>query len=1458
MKNKNNNFNHLKTNDEWRKVGFIGISNWVLDPAKMNRGIFVNRCSPDIDELKQIAIGICKNDEKVIKVMEKYLPSLANAYTDLCELTKKHREFFGLRDFYSLIKMIYWEIKERSGLLDMDFLEKAIRRNFGGLVFINPLEPFMKQFQKDKHLIRFNKKEKANVIELIREALTRRNDRKTVEGENRYLLVLAQNENALDLLNNFILDQVDIKNTRVIFGSSFPNDQHYSQICRQIHQIKLSMELGKTVILLNLESLYESLYDALNQFYYRFGDNEKFVDLGLGTQRVKCLVHDDFRLIVVADKNSVYDPKRFPIPLVNRLEKHCLSVASILNDKKSSFVRSINEWCNSISRASSSQIFKEYKSLKLADIFIGFTDDTISSLTLKICQEHNFDEVTDDDEYAALEISTKILEKIKLMLLQCATSDAIIRLDKSFQIMNQDFSNSNEITSVAKVYFYEQSHNSFAEFLDLFLSNETMRSHSFVQITTHSKLLSTNDIAQFSKHCHIKIESLLAFNTQQQFVELLNGFFELNKNNTMPSILLIQCDCANYYSDLVSCARYCIVDQLMKEDSFKKNDNLFIMFVIQVPKISGGCFFGFQTAQWYCYHIDDLQDDVNIGNIYEYKEKALSKVFNSILNEEGVEETMNSLNKRISLIRILESSIYSICSKVIDISKDRLQETNKTTMFNNRCVKRVDMLLNLFRKDNSKFMRILIRLVSKLQEEKERYSSTPERSRTWIYNEVARMQNIMKYGTLKISCRNYIEARLTILLAGLIAFLDTNQNLNILIDYAQPWIQEFWLDLFEDDNFMDLKYEKYFLQSNGHEKIEFSCVDNRLCVRNNEIKLKLPFSWLIKESIDNLIAQNNLNLIESGENSEQMEGIQIDDSYIDVTNNHYSIFEQFSNVFKSSPQYRSLMSVCKTEYRKQFYSFYVNDYLILNHAKIQNKFHLNLVEKRLQQHILSYYSKNFNDLDILVALHLSFEDLRKELELLAEFIEIDPEIATTLIESDHSMSTNLCFAASKILCKKFTKLNPSMEQANWTRWLEDISKTSHLIDDFIRNFINSPKQGIYKLDGQDHQNSISEFKSLWEREITLKLFIENVCKDFEKLYKHCIRLWNLLKDPIDFKKQKSIKELISFLNIIIKASKAQYLNQLKTCNGCNGRNIEAPQSCLKCQNCTLCNHCVEAFIQTKRCPGCNTIISEEKDLKFIVIKGTENVKQEYLTFKNNCETFFLDIVSTLCLNDNNALPEHQVIEILIEQIMPKQNNTEETDFEFTLNPTIKSTLLQLLLNYKSNEVENVLENLFSKSAHFLKATYKYQDIMELNLMYINSIEDNLYSTATDKEKNSNLVADAELAIELFKKLTDIVYAKQTDKLNQISQLRTIAEIRFCLVTCSRFVNEFNSTNWLQKNLMVSAKRFIDIYPSEWPKYFILKQVFRRYGKSILTSTNKFKELQWIIPEYLVNDLTNVC
>ncbi len=41
--------------------------------------------------------------------------------------------------------------------------------------------------------------------------------------------------------------------------------QEYRQICVNINRIKIAMEMGRRVVLCNLNNLYESLYDALNQ-----------------------------------------------------------------------------------------------------------------------------------------------------------------------------------------------------------------------------------------------------------------------------------------------------------------------------------------------------------------------------------------------------------------------------------------------------------------------------------------------------------------------------------------------------------------------------------------------------------------------------------------------------------------------------------------------------------------------------------------------------------------------------------------------------------------------------------------------------------------------------------------------------------------------------------------------------------------------------------------------------------------------------------------------------------------------------------------------------------------------------------------------------------------------------------------------------------------------------------------
>ena len=84
------------------------------------------------------------------------------------------------------------------------------------------------------------------------------------------------------------------------------------------------METGRTVVLLNLEEVYESLYDALNQvchdcvvmncilhdtismqYYREYGAGTRFVDIGLQSHRIKCSVHNEFKSVTLSSSHTI-------------------------------------------------------------------------------------------------------------------------------------------------------------------------------------------------------------------------------------------------------------------------------------------------------------------------------------------------------------------------------------------------------------------------------------------------------------------------------------------------------------------------------------------------------------------------------------------------------------------------------------------------------------------------------------------------------------------------------------------------------------------------------------------------------------------------------------------------------------------------------------------------------------------------------------------------------------------------------------------------------------------------------------------------------------------------------------------------------------------------------------------------------------------------------------------------
>ena len=603
--------------DEMRDhVAFIGISNWSLDPAKMNRGIMLSRGDPDIDELITSAKGICLStiSGTIIKSIVKRIPSLAKAYLTLTsiDITQKdstRRDYYGLRDFYSLFKMLVFICSECGTNLNRAILEHVVKRNFGGVSNVDPVAIFL-------DCVKLPNDDKigpdSSPLGLIRANLV--NLSRSFHGETRYLLLLTENYAALNILlrsPDMWPKQQDIQSIRVIFGSSFPSDQEYSAVCRNINRIKVCMESGKTVILLNLENLYESLYGALNQYYMEM-NNQRYVDLGLGTHRMKCRVHNEFKLIVVADKDTVRE--RFPTPLINRLEKHILTMSTVLTNDGVIISKQLAEWAENFSTLDNTQSigFQRMDHFTEANCFVGYHSDTPSSIVFHVMKEMYPDSTAASNEVDRI----AVLERSQTLLLRMANTDAVLRVKNSFLSMQSE--------QIITEYFRLQL-GSLEEYLSQVLSgicgNET--GAHLTLTTTHSRLLTERDIDQlqqrlctYTDSVQIRSLSLQQFQTEQQYTgeihKFLRGDSESDtRETTHKKILLVQCERGAENAKLIACARHNTVDELKDWREEQRGDSkceVFLLFLVQLSREAHGSkFMSFCGGDWNTVHIDDIR-----------------------------------------------------------------------------------------------------------------------------------------------------------------------------------------------------------------------------------------------------------------------------------------------------------------------------------------------------------------------------------------------------------------------------------------------------------------------------------------------------------------------------------------------------------------------------------------------------------------------------------------------------------------------------------------------------------------------------------------------------------------------------------------------------------------------------------------------------------------------------------
>ncbi|WAR07208.1 R213A-like protein [Mya arenaria] len=1320
--------------EPFMKVAFIGISNWALDPAKMNRGILVQREVPDLEELQNSARGICGSSEDLGHLMEPLIEPLSISYLEVfAQATQEMREFFGLRDFYSLVKMVYSFVENSHQPPTWYEMLHAIRRNFGGLEQVKPEELFRKNL------------------------------------------------------------------TRVLTCTT--------GVCRNINKIKVCMETGNTVVLLNLDNLYESLYDALNQYYVYFG-GERYVDLGLGTHRVKCPVHRNFRLIVVAEKQTVY--KKFPIPLINRLEKHFLTVNTILNDIQQRLVLELEEWANDFASQNDGNSFNRRSSnrvMKVEDVFIGFHKDTCSAIILDVSQKYPNKE------------GNELLEAGKLLLLWCATPESVVRSNKLDERQHQRF----------QTYYHEQqAHGSLISYLQMKLKQE--------KVTTHNKLLASVHKQDISLELGIDVnrvillETLSSFDTEQQFTNRVQQ--HLQTAGTGESLMLVQCDSGDVHSNLIACARYIVMAEYEKARELLRAP-VHVIFILQLPRKAGGCFTGFQCGRWHSVHIDDLcPESTQMPDIQDLQGKTVSGIFHSVvrkhsppsdIDEEQGEEMdwiengttgtqQNNLDTRIGDGANEGVDVMDIDAEfnkqIPDVQKDLAEHQRQPVLkldglimqcvqsalamvkdkegYTQRETERVDIVLKCLRHDNKSeqgadtFLTGLQILIGQLLKEKEETTGGEYIARLWMTREAAAAESINKAGTFRRSCLQTIISKVSPILAGIIAYLDTNRNLD-LIHSDEGWKQMLWKSVLNTEGAIELQFSD--LQSPKRRSDLGEMLVMTTGREGHMFSARLPFSWTMIQ----MIAEVLRTILPYKEESEDEQR-----RIVDEQNRKVAIC---SKIVAARPMGNILNQLV--------------DNIQEGSAEQKHALVLEIVDEYIQDFVHTMYYHGQEDE----------------------------------------------FNTFSVLCLLIENLNPKPQELNEEvqrgKWLHKV----HLYRPVIEKVLNlhSEDPALY---GSHSELSVRRAKSTWGRVIVMKLFIEHVCIKDEReaiTIKYCMPLWKILGEEVDMKERKSFEGVEKFL-------KACNQNALKTFNGAEikccrcEQKLEGPPVTLPCKNKdVLCDACLREMkaLDHDVCPKCHENLGQEWQPLHMKEKSKE--RGQLIQYQKRCNTFFMDVVAQLCFSDGHP-PSRNVLDKLLGYVTC---SARDSPLQFTKNMTIFETGLDPNPVFSEEEFVNESLKRYIEQAQsfFRKEPTVQQNLVDLSLLIIQCLEDTMLQKWLGQHMHSwsyviHLLETAGESLVDNKLTIEKLYSIARTRVGLSQVVRVIADIVNAGTELQTLTNE-------QRNVIDSAKQLCTAFQLKWPKIFLVKHLCRYYGIDVYQSICRHRTtlLRWIVIEELERDQT---
>ncbi|XP_023378779.1 E3 ubiquitin-protein ligase RNF213 [Pteropus vampyrus] len=1468
-----------------KKVGFVGISNWALDPAKMNRGIFVSRGSPSKKELIESARGICASEPLVRDRIQEYFAPFAVAYQRVC--TGQGKEFFGLRDYYGLIKMLFATAKASRERPSPQDIAQAVLRNFSGRDGVQALDIFtaslpevqLSQEVSTLQLIR------QNVCGGPRQAAAREAD----DPEARYLLVLTRNYVALQVLQQTLFH--GDRQPEIIFGSSFPRDQEYTQVCRNINRVKVCMETGRTAVLLNLQSLYESLYDALNQYYVCLG-GQRYVDLGLGTHRVKCRVHPDFRLIVIEEKDVVY--KHFPIPLINRLEKHYLDIHTVLERWQKDLVEKLKVWVEKfidvkvehfLARGMNSPAHR----YSAPEAFIGYHSDACASVVLRVTEGLGRSAPA-EGRYC------EVLEAAKLLLLDCATPDAVVRLSLSPLGLSV-------AQALSREYYGRQPRGSFADFVRAHLrSAHPERRAVFTEITTFSRLLTSHDCELLAAEVKGQaprptLLSLQQFDTELSFLKEVRNCLT---NSATCKILIIQTEFEDGVcsAQLVASAKYSAINEINKTQG--DEGRVFVYFITKLSRMESGTsyvgFHGGRTKPRVSVAVLDGVASVaaEVGRRAEggHEEpmetesggpEAPAEVDMETEDSEALEcepaEPGGAHTQVLDTGSLLRSCVQSAVGMLRDQHAGR-----------QRGMRRVQVLLGLLQDDTAPFSRVAkMRLHDLLKKQEETYVS---HMKQWVAREAANPDALQEAGTFRSKSRTgpfqappprLVDSALASSLVPLASSLVPSAggggkqpegvagglvNAGFVTVAGFLFLSEITkivLTSFLTDASCEIAQGAGFVPARrpfrglvvaavcvlGDVSLAVLCPHLCHCRSQSEMSYILvqspmdlsenvccdfPFSWRIKDYLEELWAQAQY-ITEAG-----------------------GLPQKLVEIFQQTPLGRFLAQRTAGE-RRELSQRYLRDFLLLT-VKVSTCPELKFLQMALSSCINELKAGSPEKDTPLPWVHLAYQHFRIRLQNFSRILTIHSRVLDSLARATqsrdlegHEMTLDVfaALACAELLTRDLLKPSPQ----EWLRLVKTLSVPLGLLcsDGYLQ-------------DGRGAAAAvITEVRTHWNRIFSIALFVEHVLLGTqsqvpelsELVTEYVFLLDKCLQGNSDIKTHKAFITVMSILcECKDHASKTLTRFGVQPCPICLG-DAQDPV-CLPCDH-VFCLGCVRTCLTLGQmhCPYCLTELPDSFSPE--VSQENRDAIEKHARFRQMCTSFFVDLVSTMCFKDNSP-PQKEVVQVLLSLLFVQKKHLRdapERHHEHTKSlspfddvvdktPVIRSVVLKLLLKYSFPEVKDYIQDYLSQLE---KKAFLAEDRTELYVLVSSCLEDSMH----EKNSASPTTGTLQSLREDGQLLTTHLQASGGQDASgeaSVEYLQAMARIRLCLDRASDVLYEAWDGSEMageRQHYLRQVKDFCTRAKNDWYRVYLVRKLTDQYGMEFVQSLSRpGHPARWVFPE----------